>query len=581
MTRFAPAKSAPDSTPATDRQDAFTRHQLIAGLVSGVLLWTSFPPLQWSLLAWVALAPLFWLATLRPVRAKTYLSAWGGGLIFWLLAVSWVRVIDPGAWLGWVTMALVLSLWWPAFVALTRWAMFRLHIPLMLAAPIIWVGLEYARAYFMSGFPWYYLAHSQFRSLYVIQIADFASSLGISFLIALTNACLVDLFTLPLFQASRAGRPTFSVRQYIRMGLVSSLLLATLSYGVFRVSTARFREGPKLALLQSNIEQRRKEKSDPWPIMEAFEKLVVRALSRRERPDLIVWPETAYPFGYISVAPDISPNVLEKQVRSISSKWSAPEWLKRRDDISLALHSWTDNARVPMLVGSIFYHHKPNGLDRYNSALLIEPNAPEIHVYHKMHLVPFGEYVPFIETLPWLARLTPYQGDRIPSLSFGREPVSLRLGPYRLAVSVCFEDTIPQVIARFFRSVAQGEKPDALINLSNDGSFRGSSELEMHLAVGVFRAVEHRVPLARAVNTGLSALVDGNGEIRDALPQNSEGVLSVTVPLDDRTSCYSRWGDWLGSSALAVTVGLVPLGLFWKPRVRKRQSQTKLRNSPS
>ena len=105
-----------------------------------------------------------------------------------------------------------------------------------------------------------------------------------------------------------------------------------------------------------------------------------------------------------------------------------------------------------------------------------------------------------------------------------------------------------------------------LINLSNDGWFHGSAELDMHLAIGVFRAVEHRVPLARAVNTGLSALVDGNGEIRAFLPKETEGVLSVTVPLDDRRSLYTRFGDWLGLSCLAVTIGLVPLGIFRKPR---------------
>ena len=133
-------------------------------------------------------------------------------------------------------------------------------------------------------------------------------------------------------------------------------------------------------------------------------------------------------------------------------------------------------------------------------------------------------------------------------------------------MSICFEDTVPQVIARLFREAAADRQPDVLINLSNDGWFHGSAELDMHLAIGVFRAVEHRVPLARAVNTGLSALVDGNGEIRAFLPKDTEGLLAVTVPLDDRRSLYTRFGDWLGLSCLAVTIGLVPLGIFRKPR---------------
>ncbi len=167
--------------------------------------------------------------------------------------------------------------------------------------------------------------------------------------------------------------------------------------------------------------------------------------------------------------------------------------------------------------------------------------------------------------LPWLMKLAPYRGEKPPSLSFGKEPRLLGLGPHRLAVSICFEDTIPQVINRFFVPAGDGHQPDVLINLSNDGWFHDSSELDVHLAIAAFRAVEHRVPLARAVNTGLTALIDGNGQIRANLPKEMDDVLSVTVPLDDRTSLYSRWGDWFGLSCLAITIGLVPIGI-----VRKR-----------
>ncbi len=149
-----------------------------------------------------------------------------------------------------------------------------------------------------------------------------------------------------------------------------------------------------------------------------------------------------------------------------------------------------------MLVGTGLYDHQPDALNKYNSAILFEPSLRTLSFYHKMHLVPFGEYVPFIETLPWLRMLAPYRGEKPPSLSFGKEPRSLVPWPYRLAVTICFEDTIPQVISRFFIPAGDGHQPDVLINLSNDGWFHDSSELDMHLAIAVFRAVEHRVPLA-------------------------------------------------------------------------------------
>ena len=230
------------------------------------------------------------------------------------------------------------------------------------------------------------------------------------------------------------------------------------------------------------------------------------------------------------------------------------------------LHSWTDRLGVPMLVGISFLTTEKTPSRSLIRRFCSGPARPPIDIYHKMHLVPFGEYVPFIDVMPWLSGLTPYERGKVPRLSFGRVPALLPLGDYLLAVSICFEDTIPQVIAGFFREHEGGRQPDVLVNLSNDGWFHGSAELEMHLAIGVFRAVEHRVPLARAVNTGLTALVDGNGEIRGTLPKEESGVLSVTVPLDDRRSFYSRHGDWLGLSCLAVTIGMVPLGIVPKRR---------------
>jgi apolipoprotein N-acyltransferase len=565
MTSVATPDQAAKTAVSTAMSGRSSRYPLAAGLASGFFLWTSFPPAEWSWLAWVALAPLFWLATLRDDRRRAYLGAWAGGLVFWLLAVSWVRLSDPDAWVGWVAMALVLSLWWPGFLALCRLAVFRLQIPLIVAAPILWVGLEYVRAYFFSGFPWYYLGHSQFRFLYMIQIADIAGSLGVSLLVAIVNVLLIDFLTLPLLTRTKKGVRLTS-RQNIRLCLVTILLGTTLCYGVFRVSTAAFHDGPKLALLQSNIEQSHKMAGDPYKIVAEFERLIARAESRKERPDLIIWPETAYPFGFITVNSAVDAKSLESQVRSISKKMSVSDWLDKRKDVSEHLHLWTDRINVPMLVGSVLYDHQPNTLNKYNSAILFEPSLRTLSFYHKMHLVPFGEYIPFVQTLPWLTFLTPYRGDRLPSLTFGEQPRPLVLGPYRLAVTICFEDTIPQVIGRFFNPGTDSHQPDVLINLSNDGWFHDSSELDMHLAIAVFRSVEHRVPLVRSVNTGLSAMVDGNGEIRAILPKETDDVLSVTVPLDDRTSFYSRWGDWLGLGCVAVTIGLIPIGIVRKGR---------------
>jgi apolipoprotein N-acyltransferase len=541
-------------------------HPAVLGIESGLLLWACFPPLDWGWFAWVALVPLFLLVQSRRPGRQVYLGAWLGGLVFWTPAIQWVRLSDPSSWLGWLVMAAVLACFWPVFVGLSRWAVFRLRLPLVVAAPIVWVALEYVRAYLVSGFPWYYLAHTQHAFLPLIQVADLTGSLGLSLLVAVVNAWVVELMTLPLLrQTPRGSRLTH--RQSLRVGVIGVWFLATLGYGAFRLSTSNFRPGPRVALLQSSIHQRLKMGGDPNAMVDRYRALTERALRLPERPDLIVWPETSYPFGVVTIDPQVDDAELGRQVKRFAPKFAAASWRAHAADVAGHLRSVVDSTTVPVLIGAINYDHRPGGHAKYNSALLLTPGTKAIQSYHKMHLVPFGEYVPLIRAFPWLTVLTPYHGDDVPSLTFGPGPRWLDVGPYRIAAAICFEDTVPQVVRRFFAETPDGRHPDVLVNLSNDGWFGGSSEHEMHLVASIFRAIEHRVPMARAANTGISAIVDGDGRVlqslatRDADGWIVEGVVSGVVPLDDRTSYYTVWGDWLGLSCLAVTIGLVPLGL--------------------
>ena len=220
-----------------------------------------------------------------------------------------------------------------------------------------------------------------------------------------------------------------------------------------------------------------------------------------------------------------------------------------------------------MMVGSSLYEFSASGYSRFNAAILFRPGLPA-QVYHKIHLVPFGEYVPLLKTFPWLIRLTPFQGTKVRFLDHGVKPTWFELGKYRLATAICFEDTVPHLVRQFFADAPDGRQPDLLVNLSNDGWFGQTSEHEMHLAVSVFRCIENRVPLARAVNTGVSAMIDGNGRIVASLEKLKANVLTVTTPLDDRVSLYSHWGDWLGLFCLASTLGLLVLGTFSPRRPR-------------
>jgi len=557
----------------TSTTDRGLPHPVWLGLLSGLLLWLAFPPAEWSGAAWVALGPLFLLAVSQRRTALIYLGAWVGGFAFWLLAIHWIWWTDDSAWLGWVVMAAFLSLWWPGFVFLVRFARRRLNLPMIVSGPILWVALEYIRAYVLTGFPWYYLAHSQYRWIYLTQISDFAGALGLSFLMVMVNALWVDLLTLPLFRTRTGGSfwTRLTLPLQVRLIMVVLGVLGTLAYGIYRVESASFRPGPRVAMLQTSEIIRfdsDQNRSDADTVAE-LERLIRAAVAEKTTPDLILWPETAYPYGYPSIEPGLGMARLDQLVKEIHPDSIGADWSLKRDRVTEYFDYVMKTTRVPMIVGSTIYEFKNSGYSKFNAALLFQPGLP-VQIYHKLHLVPFGEYVPLLETFPWLIRLTPYRGTRLHFLDHGAKPAWFELGPYRLATAICFEDTLPQLVRQFFAESPDGKQPDLLVNISNDGWFKTTSEHEMHLAVSVFRCIENRVPMARAVNTGVSAMIDGNGRVVASLEKLKAQVLTATTPLDDRVSLYSQWGDWLGQFCLASTIGLLLLGTFSPRRDLKK-----------
>jgi len=190
--------------------------------------------------------------------------------------------------------------------------------------------------------------------------------------------------------------------------------------------------------------------------------------------------------------------------------------------------------------------------------------------YDKMHRVLFGEYVPFADRVPWLQQLTPLPF----SLEAGRRPTAFALGTLRVAPNICYESVLSHVIRRQVNVLARAaQEPDVLVNLTNDGWFWGSSELDMHLVCGVFRAVECRKPLLIAANTGFSAWIDGDGRIRAQGPRRAPDVLLAEVGRDGRSSWYLEHGDLPAGGCLAACLVLASIGL-WSCRRGKTDADT-------
>jgi apolipoprotein N-acyltransferase len=534
----------------------------LLSITTALGLWLAFPPVSRGDLGWFALVPLFALVESTRPRWQVYLAAWLGGLVFWHLAIVWVTRAAPEAWAGWSVMATYLSLGWLLVMVIARWGVVGLGWPVALVLPVALLVEEYYRAFTLSGFPWYYLAHTQWRNLPVIQIADLTGVWGVSYLLALVNGAIYEVVRLLLrARSGEAVRPSRSM--LARLTVVGLLLVASLAYGAFRLNQPPFTPGPRLGLLQSDIPQDLKMSHDTNALLDSYARLIQKALD--QRVDLIVWPETAYPRGYPVIAPNLGPDELDQQARVLNSAGTGPFWREKERLVRRELVEATDRLAVPMVVGSITYDFQPGGVKRFNSAILIEPGRGATGRYDKVHRVPFGEYIPGLDTFPWLVQLTPFEPDQVPRLDAGAGIQVFDWNGLRLATAICFEDSVPYVVRRSFGQPGPLRDPDILLNLSNDGWFRGTSELEMHLAASVFRAVENRVPLARAVNTGHTSIVDGNGAVVRVLPDSTADVLVSEIPLDPRTSLYSQWGDWLPRAAL-LTCGI---GLLVSRRDRR------------
>lgn len=588
------ARSAPTQAPA--------RAALAAAGTMALLMWASFTPLDWGPLGWVCLIPLCLLVRIEKPTRWMYSATYLGGLAFTVASFQWMRLGHPMMYFAWWALALYVAVYFPLFVALARVGVHRFRIPLVCAAPVVWVGLEFARAYFLSGFSWYYLGHSQYRWIEMIQISDVTGAYGVSFVLAAAAACAAGVLPASMLARFRLLPATadpaatkYQPNRWKQAGALTfslGLFALVLAYGYVRRSQADFKPGPRVALVQGNFTSAVKHDKDRRSeILRTHYALT--GLAVRHQPDVIVWPETMYRNPLFFASLDLS----DDDLRRLAPQIPLENWRSSTDRQFLSRMAQQSSAA--MIVGADVAAAEEDGFHHYNSAVLVDPDRGLTARYDKMHRVPFGEYVPFQKSLPWMARLTPYPPDF--GIQPGEEAKFFEYNNWRFAPVICFEDTVPQLVRNIVRESRQvegadGRPVDCIVNLTNDGWFHGSSELDQHLITAAFRAVECRTPIVRAVNTGISAVVDGDGVVvepdvfidGDARLRGKEGprtsmrdkksgdwhkslnaVIVDTVPLDDRRSLYVSYGDWFAGTWAAACLLLCFAGVVCKMRDRR------------
>lgn len=491
---------------------------LVLAFGSGMLLALAFPKINLSLLAWVAFVPFFWIIREKtPKQAFAY--GWIAGMGFYLGTVYWV-VQTIGLYSNIPTiiavvplflMCAILASYTGAFAAGLRFYQQR-NGSILLLGPPSWVALEWLRSFFFIGFPWVNLGYSQYPFLNLIQFAEVTGVYGISALVILGNLIFFKLLE---------GQATERVRLLLTIGL---LVVALSGWGAWRRSQLAVLPPAyslRIGLIQGNIPQDQKwDKAFQEGTIARYEQLSRAAVA--QGAELIVWPETAVPFFFQSDIP----------------------YQER-------LLAFVREIKTPLLFGAVGWQPKNmNEVTLFNRAYLVSSTGEVLNHYDKIKLAPFGEYIPFQgNILFFLDKLVEGIGD----FAAGTEIQVFSLPTTKFGVLICFEGIFPDLARRF---VANGG--NFLVNITNDAWFGRSSAPYQHLVMEAMRAVENRVPLVRAANTGFSAVVAPDGSVRAKTNLYESAFLVEEISWPQVTSFYAQYGDLF--AYLCALVAMIMLG---------------------
>jgi len=470
-------------------------------VITGILLIASFPRLDQGYLAWIAFVPLIaFVGRARSVK-QGFLGGFLAGFLELFALLIWMPAVLKHygglslalAWVAYSLLILLLACYPAAACAVSKYLIRRGGRAYILLFPVIWVVFEYAQSFSpFGGLPWLLAGYSQSHFLHVIQIADLFGVYGISFLVVWTGASICWLL-------EHKGRGIAAFAPAISAVI---LVAGCLIYGGISLrhwgNTA---PGFRAALLQGNISF-----DDPEQVLlDKFQNGYLRMAGRLKPADLLVLPESPSPVFF----------------ETDSGYRRSMEQLARRFPLGLVFNNVS--------------HRESSGDLRYfNSAYFLDRNGGLQGVYDKIHLVPFGEYIPLEKVFSFIEVIS----KDVSSFNPGSDYRIVKIGGHPANAIICFEAVFPRMVRRF---VQKGS--ELIVNLTNDGWYGDSAAPYQHLAIARLRAVENRRYLLRATNSGISAIIEPTGRL-----QSSTGILTQAICtgrfdfIATRTP-YTRYGD--------------------------------------
>jgi apolipoprotein N-acyltransferase len=531
----------------------------LAAICSGLLYAVCFPPFNLTWFCWIALTPLvaaIWFsgAESRHPWLRNLLLGYVEGLTFFWIVFSWLTTVTV---LGWFVlefyMAIYFAMWawfcgllrprpranpagpskWEQMLSRARtsarpaqspWTKSTNNLRLALLLAAAWTTLEWMRGWVFSGFGWNGLGVALHDTWPLIQIAELTGIAGLSFLVAFANVIiLTTAYRLVVEAHTRVMRPHFDFT------FTMAAIVGVLVFGLRATQISPAAKPLRVAGVQSNVPQ--SQKFDPQftrKIFDQFRRLSEIALRSNPPPELLVWPESSMP------GPVMADQESYKFVMDLAA-----------------------SADTGILLGTI---DEEDG-DVYNAAILLSDGGERVQMYRKVHLVPFGEFVPGRHTVPLLARII---GDQVPGdFKAGKEHTVFTLtdGDVHVAPLICFEDTIGELARQFVLPTESSPGANLLVDVTNDGWFQRSAGSHQHLANAVFRCVENRRPMLRAANTGVTCFINQFGRITQELRDEtgstfSEGVLSgdIQVPTEHELTFYTRHGELFAQACATLTL---------------------------
>ena len=547
----------------------------LAAIVSGLLCTGCFPPFNEGWLCWFALTPLIaaiWFGeNPRECWWRDPLLGYLAGLIFFWTVFSWLITVTA---LGWFLLQFYMSIYfalWAWFCGLLRpreksgapprdkwtemlaragkaaevtpnspWLKSSNNLRLAFLLACAWATQEWLRGWLFSGWGWNGLGVALHRNWPLIQIAEFTGVAGVSFVVAFAN--VIALATVQRFVLEAR---THRMRPHYDLTLTMTAIVGLLAFGVHAAQNPSPKKPLRVAAVQANIPQKQKfDRQFTGAIFDKFTRLSAIALQTNPQPDLLIWPESSMP----------GPVLEDEETYRFVIEFSAA-------------------TKTDLLLGAI----DEEDVHAYNAALLISESGRHVQLYRKLHLVPFGEYIPGRHWVPLLARIV---GDQVPGdFDPGRDYTVFRLtnSEVQVAPLICFEDTIGELTRQF---VFKGA--NLLANVTNDGWFLHSAGSEQHLANAVFRCIETRRPMVRAANTGVTCFVNEFGRVTQALRDETgstfaEGVLTggIDVPAPHEQTFYTRHVELFAELCASVTLIMIIVNLprllrWYFPSVKRR-----------